>query len=356
MSEVAVKPGFGAAAVSAPAARTGERERQDLEPEARRQPLAADEAQLQVHALSSDELAWIEARKTARPLSTTPPTPVFAKEGEDNPFGALRPFYREPTLERVQLQFEDKSLDPAANPLALSSLLPPSKSRLEFGQWLIVGVGGLALISVGYLAAVATRLDEQGSSSTTALAAARNPEGSSNPNVIIETLTPPPELVQPSSPTPTREVPWSVAGGLGTAQPASEARPSASDGDTGARDDAAKSARGAQSVAPHVRLSAAARAAAARQARLLLPAQPSRDQIKAAVENARTALQACAGNAHGTSTARINIVGNGRVASALIEGAFAGTPQGSCMARALRATSFPAFASENLQVTYPFRL
>jgi hypothetical protein len=355
MSDVAVKQGFGA-----PAARTSERERErhDVESEPRRQPMAAEEAQLQVHALSSDELAWIEARNTSRPAPATTPAaqlPVFAKEGEDNPFGALRPFYREPTLERVQLQFEDKSLDPAENPLALSSLFPPSKTRLEFGQWLIVGVGGLALISVGYLAAVATRLDQQGS--TTALAAARSPEAQNNPNVIVETLTPPPELAQPTNPAPVHEVPWSVAGGLGAA-PAMNERP-ASDGDTAAApEDSAKptAARLVQPVAPRVRLSAAARAAAARQARLLLPTQPSRDQIKASVENARAALQACAGNAHGTSTARISISGSGRVASALIEGAFAGTPQGSCMARALRATSFPAFTSENLQVTYPFRL
>jgi len=40
----------------------------------------------------------------------------------------------------------------------------------------------------------------------------------------------------------------------------------------------------------------------------------------------------------------------------VVDGAFAGTPQGSCMARALRGAQFPQFASSQLRVVYPFAL
>jgi hypothetical protein len=64
-------------------------------------------------------------------------------------------------------------------------------------------------------------------------------------------------------------------------------------------------------------------------------------------------LNACAANKHGTSYANITIQGNGRVSYSLIDGAFAGTEAGSCLARVLRATTFPSFPGPPFKVRYP---
>jgi hypothetical protein len=70
----------------------------------------------------------------------------------------------------------------------------------------------------------------------------------------------------------------------------------------------------------------------------------------------RGQLQTCAAGEHGRMKANVTISGAGRVTYATIEGAFAGTPQGSCMARALRGTQCPQFASPLLRGGYPFAL
>ena len=83
---------------------------------------------LEINRLSEEELGWIQARSSRPPepiVLRSATSAVFAKEGDDPAFGALQPFYREPTLERVQLHFADLSLDPSQNPLAHSSLQPP---------------------------------------------------------------------------------------------------------------------------------------------------------------------------------------------------------------------------------------
>jgi hypothetical protein len=87
-----------------------------------------------------------------------------------------------------------------------------------------------------------------------------------------------------------------------------------------------------------------------------LPELPARDDIKRAFEALRPALEACSADAHGTTFANVTINGNGQVSYSTVEGAFAGSPQGSCMARALRSASFPRFASASLKVRFPFVL
>jgi hypothetical protein len=82
----------------------------------------------------------------------------------------------------------------------------------------------------------------------------------------------------------------------------------------------------------------------------------SRTQVQNSLESVRSQLQSCAAGVHGRTTANVTISGAGRVTYATIEGAFAGTPQGSCMARALRGAQFPQFASPQLRVRYPFAL
>ena len=310
---------------------------------------------LEINQLSSEELGWIEARRSSPNLEPVrgATSAVFAKEGEDPTFEALRPFYREPTLERVQLQFEDRSLDPAENPLAHNSLKPAARRALGLTGALAVGVTILALSSVAYLAGVAGwGVHER---AATQEAAAKNAEP---PHLMIpdtvEQPAPTDEATDTAREAATDDVPWSVPA---ERQPAESADPAPAP--TPASSSSAP-VRRRRLNAWRARLAHARAASAAPSlvpvAVAAVPAQPTREQIRAGLESVRPALQACAGVLHGTSTARINIASTGRVASANIHGAFAGTPEGSCMARTLRGAVFPRFSDPNLQVTYPFRL
>lgn len=84
-----------------------------------------------------------------------------------------------------------------------------------------------------------------------------------------------------------------------------------------------------------------------------LPRRPSRDQVKDTMLAAWSKLTECAGDVHGTSYANLTISADGRVTYSLIDGALAGTPEGSCMARALRTVSFPRFSGPPFKVRYP---
>jgi hypothetical protein len=84
---------------------------------------------------------------------------------------------------------------------------------------------------------------------------------------------------------------------------------------------------------------------------------PSRGDIMTAMASVRPAVNACAQGAGGVAQVRITFSGSsGRVTSALIEGQFAGTPQGSCIARAVRGGSVPRFAQPTFSVLFPFQI
>jgi hypothetical protein len=372
MSHAGLKQQLIAVPSSGPARQSGRYEIDQQRAEETRSVERADVQEnvarlLEMNTLSEEELGWIKARSSRppeAPVVRSATSAVFAKEGEEAAFGALQPFYREPTLERVQLQFEDLSLDPSHNPLAHSSLEPPAKQHPSVSIAWGVAVGALALLSVGYLAALASSTGS--GSSSTAVSPARR---AMVPHVIgldspepAGLLSEPPAVVV-AEPAP-EEVPWS-SNAAEPAQPPqvlpSALRPEAPTPAVAAPAVAAPAAPPQTTLRQRIRAwrarEAAARAASAAQPLApALPGQPSRDDIKVGLQSVRAALQACAGTTHGMSTARVTISGSGRVASATIEGAFAGTPQGSCMARALRGAAFPRFGTPSLQVTYPFRL
>jgi hypothetical protein len=89
---------------------------------------------------------------------------------------------------------------------------------------------------------------------------------------------------------------------------------------------------------------------------IVLPVQPTREQVQQSLQLLQPALLACAAGGHGVSVANVTVASSGRVSHGTIEGVFAGTPEGSCMARALRTATFPAFSAQNFSVKYPFRL
>jgi hypothetical protein len=87
-----------------------------------------------------------------------------------------------------------------------------------------------------------------------------------------------------------------------------------------------------------------------------LPAQPSRDAVQSSLEHLRPSLLACAQGSHAVGFASVTIASTGKVSYSVIEGPFAGTNAGSCMARALRAATFPRFEGASFKVHYPFAL
>jgi hypothetical protein len=93
---------------------------------------------------------------------------------------------------------------------------------------------------------------------------------------------------------------------------------------------------------------------AAAPAKSTLPEQPTRESVQKGIESVRSQLAACAGGTHGMMYANVAIAGSGRVSYTTVEGAFAGTPAGSCMARTLRSATFPQFTASSFKVRYPF--
>ncbi|MCS6797453.1 MAG: hypothetical protein NZ898_02790 [Myxococcota bacterium] len=92
------------------------------------------------------------------------------------------------------------------------------------------------------------------------------------------------------------------------------------------------------------------------QAAASLPEVPDRQHVRDAAESVRSAIAACASGRGGLVEIRFVIGSSGRVRTATVLGSFAGSPEGSCMARAAREARFPAFSAESFTVSYPYAL
>jgi hypothetical protein len=87
-----------------------------------------------------------------------------------------------------------------------------------------------------------------------------------------------------------------------------------------------------------------------------LPDTPDRDTIQAVLAGRTDAVRECAAGQHGLADVDVVIASTGRITTATVNGPFAGTPVGSCIARAVRGARFPAFAQPRFEVTYPYHL
>ncbi len=81
-----------------------------------------------------------------------------------------------------------------------------------------------------------------------------------------------------------------------------------------------------------------------------------RDEVAAGLNKIKDSVKACVGDKHGIAKVDVTIAGSGRVRRALVTGVFAGTPEGSCIARTVRAARFPKFSGEPVSVEFPFVL
>jgi len=87
-----------------------------------------------------------------------------------------------------------------------------------------------------------------------------------------------------------------------------------------------------------------------------LPETLERAEVIEGIEVLRNEYNSCVGDLHGIAEMRIRIANTGRVTHALAEGAYAGTPQGSCLARTLRQARFRPFVRSSIEIVYPLAL
>lgn len=87
-----------------------------------------------------------------------------------------------------------------------------------------------------------------------------------------------------------------------------------------------------------------------------LPDAPSRDAIVAGFNSIRDAVVACANGGGGVAPIEATIMSDGRITHATVGGYYQGTPEGSCIARALRTARFAPFSRANIKVTFPYTL
>jgi hypothetical protein len=87
-----------------------------------------------------------------------------------------------------------------------------------------------------------------------------------------------------------------------------------------------------------------------------LPDIPSRDNVVAALAPLRSAVAECAHGQRGVAQLDITVANTGAVTHAIVGGDFAGTAEGSCIARAARSAAFVPFKKPRFRVIYPFSL
>jgi hypothetical protein len=83
---------------------------------------------------------------------------------------------------------------------------------------------------------------------------------------------------------------------------------------------------------------------------------PSRGEVVQRLEAVRPSVRACAAGLSGVADLDITIAHSGVVTHVLVGGDFAGTTQGSCIARAVREARFPSFKQERFRLLYPYAI
>jgi hypothetical protein len=107
--------------------------------------------------------------------------------------------------------------------------------------------------------------------------------------------------------------------------------------------------------------SAAARTASAtpanpRKTAGILPDKPSRDDVRTVLAPLRDALRDCAHGKTGVAQLDMTVANTGAVTVVVVGGDFAGTREGSCIARVARTARFERFKRPRFRVIFPFSL
>jgi hypothetical protein len=83
---------------------------------------------------------------------------------------------------------------------------------------------------------------------------------------------------------------------------------------------------------------------------------PSRADVLQRMESVRPAVRACAAGRSGVADLDVTVAHSGVVTHVLVGGDFAGTTQGSCIARAVREARFPSFKQDRFRVLFPYSI
>lgn len=87
-----------------------------------------------------------------------------------------------------------------------------------------------------------------------------------------------------------------------------------------------------------------------------LPEAPSREAVIEAMSRVRSDVLACGAGQGGVAEVEMTVTASGQVTHAVVGGDFAGSPVGSCIARAVRGAHFEPFHRESVRLVYPFAL
>ncbi|HKU43336.1 MAG TPA: hypothetical protein VJR89_34480 [Polyangiales bacterium] len=310
--------------------------------------LAEPERGLQSGAFDKNAKGGVDWSVLQKPVSLPPPLPPRAAVEPARP--ALQPYYGQlpSPSERAELRIEDLSLD-LTNPFVGSSLLPPPPKKRPWLKPLLITAAAGVLVGAGYAAAAFSSNDVAITRAPIAAQPVQHAEQPAQPTAAQPIEATAPASVQPSAAAEAVTAPAAQAKITVDATP----RPV----EPAPQPKRVVAPRAVTPKPPVVASApqAAAITAAETPAKVVAPTAPlSRAQVQAGLERVRAALQSCASGKHGRIVASVTISGAGRVTYSAIEGAFAGTPQGSCMARALRSAQFPPSASEQLRVSYPY--
>jgi len=268
--------------------------------------------------------------------------------------------------ERAELVIEDLSLS-LENPYLASSLVPPPQRPFPIARALAIGAGMLAAAAIGGAIQLGT-LNGTGSEShavtggvassapVVVVAAAERPA----PREALGTAAPvhaAPVAVAPVESAPVALAPVKAAPAPVAAVQAVPVAPKAVIAPAAAKPEPLKPTRTIAPPAPPEPAAALlADMVAPAPVAADLPEYPSREQVTAGFEAMRDALKQCAAGRAGRVEVKASVTSNGRIVHALIDGDFEGSPEGSCMARAVREAQFPAFSQPRLKVSYPFAL
>jgi hypothetical protein len=88
----------------------------------------------------------------------------------------------------------------------------------------------------------------------------------------------------------------------------------------------------------------------------VLPDKPSRDDVRAVLTPLRDALGDCAHGKTGVAQLDMTVANTGAVTVVVVGGDFAGTREGSCIARVARTARFERFKRPRFRVIFPFSL
>lgn len=247
-------------------------------------------------------------------------------------------------------------------PLAAPSLRPETSGPNQ--RMLMVGfgvVGLLALVAIGLLVVFLTQKPQPASTVATAPA----PVGTSPAQVPSQTGsgTPAPGQVQaPGTPENTAEKPSTEDTSDKTArESASKERSSSRRSSSGSRTtpepEPPKKSTGSIDDLLDQAIGTPGGSKTPGSSASNLPDAPSRSDVTSAMRSVQSNVQSCGQGKTGVAQVSVSVSGSsGRVSSAQVGGAFAGTPAGRCIANAVKGARFPKFKRSSFTFVYPFRL